>query len=109
MMNLKFIIEDECVKDIIIEGADGSELIETCTLKDVLENSFKITNPAKAFADIMKNNGFDNMTEEHILTEAEAADLISNAWIVDNKDLTSLNVLMIIRNLAMMVLKDTKK
>ena len=81
----------------ICDGITGRRRCDACLLGMLL------------FANTLKNNGFDNMTEERILTEAEAADLISNAWIVDNENLTSLNVLMIIRNLAMMILKDTKK
>ncbi len=64
---------------------------------------FQIDNPAKHFAEMMKNGMYDDVPEELIACEAEAANILSDAW----HDKAEINIFALCANLMKLLIEKS--
>lgn len=65
----------------VFEVIDDEELLSHLYIRGLesLEN-FDLENPAKQFAVLMKNGGFDDMSDDEITLRVEVANVLSELW-----------------------------
>ncbi len=108
-MKLRFVIEDNKLLDIVLEGCSGLEIVgSNSTLKEVLETKLRIENPAKTFATSVKSGELDSVDEDTLVIHAHSANTLAKVWAIKQNDEAGeprLNALMLLRNALMMLIK----